>query len=357
MRSLPLLLRAWRDPGGLVDYSLADWNLLLRQAESANLLASLGAMLEDLGLMDQVPAPARRHFDWWKVVAARHRQAVRYEVLMIAGALARSDVPLILLKGAAYAMADLPAGRGRLFSDIDILVPKARLGQVEAALMLAGWVGTNTDPYDQRYYRSWMHELPPMQHLARGTLIDVHHTILPETAAVRPDPAKLRGAARPLGTDKPLATLAPADMVLHSATHLFYGEFEHGLRDLVDIERLLRHFAAEPLFWEGLVARARELELGRPLFYALRWAVRLLGAAVPAHVIDNSRLDAPNPLLLALMDWLFSRAMLPAHPSIDRAGTAPARLMLYIRANWLRMPPLLLARHLFHKAFISPKSA
>jgi hypothetical protein len=29
--------------------------------------------------------------------------------------------------------------------------------------------------------------------------------------------------------------------------------------------------------------------------------------------------------------------------------------MLYVRANWLRMPPLLLTRHLFHKAFISPK--
>jgi hypothetical protein len=28
--------------------------------------------------------------------------------------------------------------------------------------------------------------------------------------------------------------------------------------------------------------------------------------------------------------------------------------MLYVRGNWLRMPPLLLSRHLFHKAFLSP---
>jgi len=357
MRPPPLLLRAWRDPAGLAHFSLAQWNLLLRQAESANLLASLGAMLEDEGLMDQVPAAARQHFDWWKVVAARHRQAVHYEVLMITRALASSDVPVILLKGAGYAIADLPAARGRLFSDIDILVPKAKLGQVEAALMLAGWAGTNNDPYDQRYYRTWMHELPPMQHLGRGTLIDVHHTILPETAAVCPDPAKLRASAQPAGGNENLSTLASADMLLHSATHLFYGEFEHGLRDLVDIERLLRHFGADPVFWDGLVARARELELERPLFYALRWACRLLGATVPDQVMENSRLDAPNPLMLAVMDWLFGRAILPAHPSIDQPGTASARLMLYIRANWLRMPPLLLARHLFHKAFISPKAA
>ncbi|MDD5612097.1 MAG: hypothetical protein PHF75_03565, partial [Gallionella sp.] len=31
-----------------------------------------------------------------------------------------------------------------------------------------------------------------------------------------------------------------------------------------------------------------------------------------------------------------------------------ARQLLYLRANWLRMPPVLLARHLFHKAFLSP---
>lgn len=356
MSALPLLLRAWREPASLPHYSLAEWNLLLRQAESAKLLASLGAMLEDKGMLEHVPAQARQHLAWWKVVGARHRQAVRYEVMMIGKALAGSGVQLTLLKGAAYAMADLPSARGRLFSDIDIMVPKAMLDQVEAALMLAGWVGTRNDPYDQRYYRNWMHELPPMQHLARGTLIDVHHAILPETAAVRPDPARLHASAQPIrGTH--LLTLAPADMVLHSATHLFYGEFEHGLRDLVDIDHLLRHFGAERAFWDGLVARARELELGRPLFYALRWVQRLLATPVPADVLDDSRRDAPGRPLLALMDWLFGRAILPPHPSINRPGTGPARLLLYIRANWLRMPPLLLARHLFRKAFISPKPA
>jgi hypothetical protein len=29
--------------------------------------------------------------------------------------------------------------------------------------------------------------------------------------------------------------------------------------------------------------------------------------------------------------------------------------MLYVRGNWLRMPPLLLTRHLLHKALLSPR--
>ncbi|WP_311964411.1 nucleotidyltransferase family protein, partial [Acinetobacter baumannii] len=95
-------------------------------------------------------------------------------------------------------MAGLDAGRGRLFSDVDILVPKPRLDEVEAALMLHGWASTHLDPYDQRYYREWMHEIPPKVHVRRGISIDVHHAIMPETAADRPDPDLLRAAAIPI---------------------------------------------------------------------------------------------------------------------------------------------------------------
>lgn len=354
MSRVPLLIEAFRRPGTLAGLGLAEWDLLLRQAGSARLVTSLRTLLAGRGLLDSVPHAARIHLDWAQTLAERHRRAVHWEVEQIHRALHGLAVQPILLKGAAYAAAGLPPAEGRMFSDIDILVPKDKLDEVEAALMMHGWVSTHTDAYDQRYYREWMHELPPMQNMKRDTLIDVHHAILPETTRATPDPARLRAAAVAIEAGTGFQVLAPADMVLHSATHLFYGEFEHGLRDLVDIDRLLQHFGADPAFWNALVPRARELELGRPLFYAVRAAQRLLGTAVPEHVLRDIARDAPNPLLLVLMDWLFGHALLPSHPSIDQPGTAPARFALYVRANWLRMPPLLLARHLFHKAFLSP---
>src|SRR5690606_24821111 len=121
--------------------------------------------------------------------------------------------------------------------------------------------------------------------------------------------------------------------------------------DLVDIARLLRHFGAEPGFWGALPARARELELERPLFYALRHACTLLDAQVPPEVLAAADAGRPNRLLLALMDRLFGRALLPRHPSCADRFSGAARFLLYVRGNWLRMPPLLLARHLLHKAF------
>jgi len=356
MNNTPLILLTFRNPDTINDLSLADWDVLIRQARQGGLLPRLQAVLAERGLIAQVPEQARRHLDWARAIAERHTLAVKWEVAQISKALMQTGIPIVLLKGSAYVMAKLPTARGRIFSDIDIMVPKARLNEVEAALMLHGWATTHHDAYDQHYYRTWMHELPPMQHIKRLTAIDVHHAILPETTAIHPDPAKLLSAAVRLDDSAKLMTLAPLDMVLHSATHLFYdGELENGLRDLLDIDSLLKHFGNTPSFWPELIERAKELELSRPLFYALRYAALLLHTHVPPEAA--LRLTGPQSPVLALMDSLFTRALLPAHTSCSDRLTGTARHLLYIRANWLRMPPLLLARHLFHKAFISPKEA
>ncbi len=358
MTATPLVLHILRDPSRLASLGLADWDLLLRQASASMLQASLHSMLAERGLLGQVPARPREHLEWANAMAERHGDAVRWEVGQIRLALAGLPIPVLLLKGGAYKMAGLPPGAGRVFSDIDILVPKAQLPAVEAALMLKGWVTTHHDDYDQRYYREWMHELPPMVHVRRRSLIDVHHAILPETAAARPDPAKLRAAAVPIPGAEGLAMLAPADMVIHSAVHLFYeGELDKGTRDLLDLHRLLLHFGSAPGFWQALGARAAELEASRPLFYALRYSSRLLRTPVPDEAFAAVAAGRPGAVLLALMDQLFGRALLPDHDSCNDSLTRCARWMLYIRGNWLRMPPLMLARHLFHKAFISEQPA
>jgi len=351
-----LILQALREPEALISLSLPDWDLLIRQARRANLLARICILLDERGLIEQVPPKPREHLEWSRVISEKHIQAVHWEITQIQKALAKVGVPVILLKGAAYVMAKLPSAKGRLFSDIDIIVPKSSLNAVEAALMLHGWASTHHDAYDQRYYRTWMHELPPMQHIKRMAVIDVHHAILPETAALHPDSAKLLAAAQSLDGYDDLKIFAPADLVLHSAVHLFHNDqLDQGLRDLVDIDSLLRHFNKLPAFWPNLAARARELELSRPLFYALRYAILFLKTPIPLDMIEIAQSGRPNSLTLIFTDQLFERALMPAHKSCSDWLTVVARQMLYVRATWLRMPPLLLARHLFHKAFISPK--
>jgi hypothetical protein len=351
LTGVPIIVRVLRDPQSACGLALSEWDLLLRQARAANLVARLAYLVAQRGIGNCVPDQVAIHLEGAAVTAARHRLAVEWEIGQVGRALESAGLPLLLLKGAAYVAADLPPAHGRTFSDIDILVPKARIDQAEAAMMLHGWASTHHDAYDQRYYRVWMHELPPMQHGTRMTVVDVHHAILPETAASKPDSAKLIAAAIPVSGRPGVQVLQPVDMVIHSACHLFHEEeLDKGLRDLTDLDALLRHFSGQPDFWSRLTERAHELDLALPLFYALRYAGRLLQTPVPASAISAMAASGPSRLRAAAMDAAYGRALLPLHASCSDWLTGAARRALFVRAHWLRMPPALLLRHLAHKA-------
>lgn len=345
-----LLADALMHPQGLQHLTLAQWDLLVRQARHANLLGRLAVLADTLPAREALPEPVRRQLESALVLTRHQRRVVRWEVDRIRRALEHTNIPVVLLKGAAYVMADLPAAQGRLFQDIDIMVPRENLADVETLLRLHGWFVGQVTPYDQKYYRTWMHELPPLRHFKRNTVLDVHHSILPLTARLKPDAARLIEGSLPLAGERDVRVLAPVDMVLHSATHLFHdGELEHGLRDLVDLDSLLRHFATQA-FWDELPVRARELDLARPLYYALHYTATILSTPVPPGVISALAPARPNPVLSFIMDALFRRALAPDHPSCDDRFTALARGCLYVRSHYLRMPLHLLIPHLLRKA-------
>ncbi len=347
------LLLALREPDAMLGFDAPTWDRVVRQARAAGLLGRLGALAS--GFSDRLPTPVGRHLRASLALAGQQRRAVHWELLHLGRDLKHIAGPVVLLKGAAYAAADLAPSAGRVFTDIDLLVPRAQLGATEAALMLGGWASAPQDAYDARYYREWMHELPPMQHLRRQTWLDLHHNILPETARRKTRPELLLAAATPLAAFPRFSILEPADQVLHSATHLFHeGEWRHGLRDLVDLDALLRANGDAPVFWPRLLARAEALNLGLPLYYALRYARRLLHTPVPEHLEAQCR-ERPPRAVAALMDALF----LPALTSFYNEGrvtfTRIATSALYVRSHWLRMPPHLLLPHLARKGLRASK--
>ena len=290
-------------------------------------------------------------------MADRQRLSIKYETGFLRETLSSCGIPLILLKGAAYVLADLPSASGRVFADIDILVPRDKLEEAESALMLTGWLSTSQDAYDQRYYRRWMHELPSMHHMFRGTTLDVHHTILPPTSRLKPDPALLIRDSVELPGLPGARTLGPCDMVLHSATHLFHeGEPDNLLRDLSDLDILLRHFASQGDFWNQLAERAHELQLDEPLRLALRYANHLLNTPVPADTLRLTHAEEKQGIRQRLLDAIYLRVLLPQHQSCADTFSPMARKLLYIRSHWLRMPLHLLAYHLAHKVLFPPKA-
>jgi hypothetical protein len=149
--------------------------------------------------------------------------------------------------------------------------------------------------------------------------------------------------ARAIRVDDDVQVLCPSHMVLHAAAHLFHdGEVSGAVRDVVDLDSLLRTFSDDAGFWPDLVQEARELDLTRPAYYALRYARRLLDTPIPTEYLAEVSKWAPIAPIRLLMDALVERT-LPARATATSAATATA---LYVRSHWLRMPPFMLARHL-----------
>lgn len=343
------------NPAVVADFDLARWDLLLQQARGAGLLARVAALLEEGGLGERVPEAMRWHLDSALVVYRAHCEDIRLEVGHIARALQSIGVRPVLLKGAAYLAAGDRARLGRLFSDVDIFVPRERIETVEQVLRWQGWSGEELSAYDQAYYRRWMHEIPPLMHGGRGIALDVHHNLLPLTSRLRLDAAALAAAVVPSeipGVD----TLAPADRVLHSAAHLLLeGEFDNAFRDLSDLYLMITDMrAADPGFEELLVARAEQLGLGRILYYAMRYLALLLDLELSAPAAARLAASAPVAPLRWLMDQLFPSALLPVGVTGAGGWPALARFALYLRSHYLKMPVPLLLRHLWHKAVVTP---
>lgn len=322
--SARLLVDLLRDPSRAADLDVREWNGVISAARAERLLGTLAVWLEAV----EVPPELAVILADARLDAAREQRIALWEADRAVAALAPLGLEPILLKGAAYAAACLNASRGRMIGDLDILVPRAQLDEAETALLAAGWEWVKPDPYDDLYYRQWMHELSPLIHRERDRMIDVHHTILPLTARPKPDAAGL--VADSVGIGDGLRVLSPEDRICHAVAHLFAdGDLSGGLRNLWDIHCLLGDIEDQV----AVVKRTARHGLSPHLARARRLSDHVYGG---------------KQLRLRLLDRLFLRRML-SRDGWGRDSPNLLGLVFYIRSHLLRMPPLMLARHLFTK--------
>jgi hypothetical protein len=339
-----LLLRVLRDPHHLQLLSPAQFSHVIDAARDSRLLGWLLTQVETHQLPVNPPEWLNDRLITVQALVRNNERALKWEIDRLNRAFSASGVPWVLLKGGAYVAAALPPGRGRSVADIDILAPYDLLEKAEEVLRAHGWEVGDLDAYDERYYREWMHELPPMVHKERRSIVDLHHAVLPRTSRLNPPSAHL--IDRSVEAAPGVRVLCPAHMVLHAAAHLFHdGEIAGAIRDVVDLDGLLRCFGQAPSFWPDLIQEARVLGLTRPAYYALRYAQRILGTPLPAETAGNVAAWAPATPVRVLMDLLVERTV----PGSSGWASSVAAFALYGRSHWLRMPPLLLARHLLRK--------
>lgn len=343
-------LQALRDPLLAKGWTPTEWERVVRLARRTRLLGRLAEGLLAAGLLDDMPPQVRRH------LVAEHRlsrwrtSAVLWTMERVAVALGDAPYPRVLLKGAAYIGQALPLGVGRLPSDLDVLVPKVHLADAQERLARAGWNVKPLDSHDLRYYYEWSHEAPPMTHPLLMVELDLHHNILPSMAHAAVDAGRLLAATRPAKL-APWQVLQPLDQVLHSAAHLFFdSEFRDRIRDLADLDNLLRHFGADPSFLRDLPVRAGELGLEEPLALACHFCVRWFGTPIPQATICSVEAIGPGRLRRAVLFALFGQVLLPVEPDGRwRPMQSMAATLLLTRYHLRRLPLRRLVPHLWHK--------
>lgn len=344
-------LKALQEPRLVLSWPLAEWQVILRQARRLRLAGRLAWAVADAGLMDDVPPPVRRLLRAeWNLSDARCT-ALTWAVDCIGRALRSTGVEPVLLKGAAYIVEGSTLGRGRLPSDLDVMVSKEQLPAVEQALIAADWSCIELEEADAHYYRAWSHELPPMRHHDHTLELDLHHNILPPRKGRWIDADALVRSARPAVLPG-WRVLSPEDQILHSAAHLFWDpEPLERVRDLVDIDALMRGAPAREqlgpeAFADRIQVRARQLHLEEPLAQAVSCCAQWFGTPMPAGFIEDSRRRLSTRFWLPVYQSLLEPAPIEgARPWRQRAGSQ----LVLARYHWNRMPLRQLVPHLMRK--------
>jgi len=356
----PILNNILKTPSFVETMSVAQWEMCIRQATASNMTGRLSYILSHHNLQKFVPSRVANHLVSAEVRTRCQHREINFEVTQLVASLNAVGILPIFLKGAAYVVAKT-AHQGRTCNDIDILVPLDQLKATEKELENHGWVGESISAYDAKYYRQWMHEIPPMFHLERKTVLDVHHHILPKTNKSTFNIVNALDIATEhyltyAGVEYRVKTMSLSDMILHSACHLFSeGELEKGLRDLTDIQLMLVEF--HQLHQQDsaslLIARAKTLNLEHQLDLATRYISILFYDMVNLSDYRVHKWPARrwSKQRNSMLDWCYLRVITPHHISHMDFRHSIAALVIFVRSHYLKMPLRILIPHLTLKCW------
>ena len=304
-----LILSFFTEPQQFIqNASPAIWTDFLQQARDHGLSARFYYLLQRDNLLSQVPAKVRLHGLSAARYAEKQQHSLYFELRQLEHIFAEADHPCILLKGAAYRALALPVSHGRLFADIDILVPADKLKQVRDKLFFSGFAEGSISEYDRHYYINWSHQNPPLRHFQRGTVIDLHHHIYPTASAKRIDITPLFQQAQRLpGSAFSVPTIT--HMFLHAAVHLFYQEETHKLvKDIIDLNALLRAVEQQQLLAE-LITQAEQMSVQSALINAVSVLALLFNNTAAQTVLQQSAITPQRFVCKLLVSMLQGSAL------------------------------------------------
>lgn len=228
------------EPSKLTKIPLSSVSEVISEARYHSMLSQLSYICKQRDCWDELPQKLKEHLTASEHAYVNQKAQLQFEAEEFSCLLSPLGINWVYLKGSAYHLADMSEFRGRMMADIDILVSEQDLPLVESTLASNGWVQSHVNDYDDKFYREWSQEIPPLHHFERRTELDLHFNILPKTIQQSPNSEVLVENSLTLEPgsqkEKGARILSPEAMAIHSSVHLFYeSEFHKGFRDLYDL--------------------------------------------------------------------------------------------------------------------------
>jgi len=268
----------------------AEWKQVLAIAAQNHVSPLLYDRLKPLAASGRVPASVMQELRGLYLANAARNLKIYHELGEVLAGLRQAAIPVVVLKGAHLAALVYDNVALRPMGDVDLLVPAGEFVQARETLRGLGYDSGSSRDMAAVCRRDKSEDFSHAQDKIR---IELHWTIEhpggPATG-LKVDMAGLWERAEPAtlgGVDT--LVFSPVDLLLHLCLEAVYhhgGEFGMGLRPFNDIAACVAHYQ-DRLDWNLLASRARAWGAAKFVGLGLQCAAELLGARVPAPVLED----------------------------------------------------------------------
>jgi hypothetical protein len=260
-----------------------DWESVVARAERQMLTPLLFDSVKKIDRLRELPPPVlldiRRNY----LRSANHSEENFRELAVLLDALDEARIPVILLKGAALAIALYDRIIQRPMCDLDLLIPKDALPSFIEIIRDRGFVDNRNlgKGFEQEFGTEACFIRPDASRL----VVEPHWHVFnsPYYAKKIPvewfwqhtAPIDIRGRQAKM--------LSPTAALLHQAVHFYAHHTETGLLPLYDIARLLTRWR-DRIDWDDLMGTARAFGLLWVVQDVLRDLSEIWQVSLPAQI-------------------------------------------------------------------------
>lgn len=280
-----------------------DWDSLSSDQQKSLIALSrqegLGPLLywrlSNAGQLSSLPADIRDDLRAMYVRTWMQNRQMFTELEGIAAAFEQAGIPVVLLKGACFALTLYEDIGLRPMGDLDILVPKEKFSRALQVVQAQGY--ENLLPDAAPGLRELLNHEVFLQKQGMSFALEVHHSLVADKTYayavpvdwfwqhVEPFITRAQGEMR----FNALQMLSPEAQLLYAASHamLQHGGQKSPLRWFYDIDQLIRHYQVR-LDWDLLIHQARAFEWGSALAAALDKTCRYFDTPLPEGIYSKT---------------------------------------------------------------------